>query len=116
MLYLQIHTTHHTYMLFEYGGMLYMNLEEIFRQRTAYSMGVCGGLAFIIIGCLNNVIPWSMSLLKQCLIGGICIVTPLELIFGELINRTYEIWHYRTLLLNFVYHLQSYGVLCHWLL
>ena len=88
-------------MLFTYGGMVYMTLEEIFRQRTAYSMGVCGGLAFIIIGCLNNVIPWSMSLLKQCLIGGICIVTPLEFIFGELINRTYEIWDYRAMPLNF---------------
>ena len=88
-------------MLFAYGGMIYMTLEEIFRQRTAYSMGICGGLAFIIIGCLNNVIPWSMSLIKQCLIGGICIVTPLELIFGELFNRTYEIWDYRAIPLNF---------------
>ena len=88
-------------MLFAYGGMIYMTLEEIFRQRTAYSMGICGGLAFIIIGCLNDVIPWSMSLIKQCLIGGICIVTPLEFSFGELFNRTYEIWDYRAISLNF---------------
>ena len=87
--------------LFTYGGFVYMTLEMLFRQRTAYSMGICGGLAFIIIGCLNNLIPRSMSLLKQCLIGGICIVTPVELIFGELFNRTYEIWDYREMPLNF---------------
>ena len=87
--------------LFTYGGFVYMTLEMLFRQRTAYSMGICGGLAFIIIGCLNNLIPWSMSLLKQCLIGGICVVTPLELLFGEIVNTTYEIWDYREMPLNF---------------
>ena len=74
-------------MLFAYGGMLYMTLEEIFRQRTAYSMGICGGLAFIIIGCLNNIIPWSMSLIKQCLIVCICVVTPVELILVFIVKQ-----------------------------
>ena len=87
--------------LFTYGGFVYMTLEMLFRQRTAYSMGICGGLAFIIIGCLNNLIPRSMSLLKQCLIGGICVVTPLELLFFFFLNTTYEIWDYREMPLNF---------------
>ena len=82
-------------MLFSYGGMVYMTLEILFRQRTAYSMGVCGGLAFIIIGCLNNIIPWSMSLIRQSLIGGICVITPLELFFGLIVNQNHTIWDYR---------------------
>lgn len=88
-------------MLFSYGGMLYMTLEMLFRQRTAYSMGIVGGLAFIIIGCLNNIIPWSMSLIKQCLIGGICVITPFEYLFGILVNKDYSIWDYRLTPLNF---------------
>ncbi len=88
-------------MLFSYGGIVYMTLEEIFRQRTAYSMAICGGLAFIIIGCLNNIIPWSMSLVKQCLIGGICVVTPLELIFGLIVNQNHAVWDYREVPLSF---------------
>lgn len=88
-------------MLFSYGGTVYMTLEEIFRQRTAYSMGVVGGLAFIIIGCLNNIISWSISLIKQCLIGGLCVITPLELISGMIVNQNHNVWDYRKVPLSF---------------
>ena len=64
-------------------------------------MWVCGGLAFVIIGCLNNVITWSMSLFKQCLIGGICVVTPVELIFGLIVNQNHNVWDYRNMPLSF---------------
>lgn len=88
-------------MLFSYGGMMYMTLETLFRCKTAYAMGVCGGLAFVIIGCINNIIPWSMSLVKQCMIGGVCVVTPLELFFGLLFNQNHNIWDYREIPLSF---------------
>ena len=88
-------------MLFAYGGIIYMTLEMLFRGHTDYYMSLCGGLAFILIGGLNNFIPWSMSFIKQCLIGGLCIITPLEYLFGILINQDYSIWDYREMPLNF---------------
>ena len=87
-------------MLFAYGGILYMTLEMLFRGHTDYYMSICGGFAFVLIGGLNNFIPWNMSFIKQCLIGGLCIITPLEYLFGILINQDYSIWDYRGIPLN----------------
>lgn len=87
-------------LLFCYGGMLYMTIEMLFRNRTSYYMGLCGGLAFLFIGCLNNFISWDMPFVLQCLIGGLFIITPLEYIFGILFNQTYNIWDYRDIPIN----------------
>lgn len=88
--------------LFSYGGMLYMILELIVRGRTHYLMSFCGGLCFVLIGMINEFISWDMSLTKQAIIGGIFIITPVELLFGILFNNTYDIWDYRNLKLNFL--------------
>lgn len=87
--------------LFSYGGMIYMCLELLFRHKTHYTMAFCGGFAFVIIGCINNVISWDISLVKQCLIGGICVITPLEYLFGILFNQDYSIWCYKDIILNY---------------
>lgn len=95
-------------LLFSYGGMVYMCLELLFRGRTDPTMAFCGGLAFIIIGGLNNFIPWEMSFIKQCLIGGVLVITPLEYIFGILFNQDYSIWDYRMLPFNLQGHICLY--------
>lgn len=88
-------------LLFSYGGMVYMCLELLFRGRTDPIMAFCGGLCFICIGGINNFIPWEMSFIKQCFIGGFLIVTPIEYIFGILFNQDYHIWNYCSTPLNF---------------
>lgn len=88
------------FMLFCCGGMTYMTIEMVYRGYSDYTMAVLGGMAFAFIGCINNFIPWKMSLINQCLVGGILIVTPLEYLFGILFNQTYTIWDYRNIPLN----------------
>lgn len=81
--------------LFSYGGMLYVCIELVFRGRSDVSMMFCGGLCFLGIGLINQIIPWEMALWKQCIIGGFLIVTPIEYIFGLLFNSDYSVWDYR---------------------
>ena len=88
------------FMLFCCGGMTYMTIEMVYRGYSDYTMAGLGGMAFAFIGCINNFIPWKMSLINQCLVGGILIVTPLEYLFGILFNQTYTIWDYRNIPLN----------------
>ena len=81
--------------LLSYGGMLYVCIELIFRGRSDISMMFCGGLSFVFIGLINNIIPWEMPLWIQSIIGGFLIVTPLEYIFGLLFNQGFTVWDYR---------------------
>ena len=81
--------------LLSYGGMLYVCIELLFRGRSDVSMMFCGGLSFVFIGLINNIIPWEMPLWIQSIIGGFLIVTPLEYIFGLLFNQDFTVWDYR---------------------
>lgn len=92
--------------LFTVGGCLYYLIE--FLWKTLVSHGIChwsmfllGGLCFLIIGGINEYIPWEMSLLKQSLIGS-AIITGLEFIFGVILNiwLNMGIWNYSNLPLN----------------
>lgn len=86
--------------LFSYGGMLYVCIELMFRGRSDITMMFCGAISFVLIGLLNQIIPWKMSLLVQSIICGFLIVTPIEYLFGILFNQNFNIWDYRTQLFN----------------
>ncbi len=77
-----------------YGGFMYVTIELLYRQFSTIEMMYAGALAFIFCGLINIIIPWEMSLIKQALIGGFLIITPLEYLFGILFNRDYRIWCY----------------------
>lgn len=64
-------------------------------------MFLLGGLCFILIGGLNNYIPWEMSIIKQGIIGAL-IVTSLEFIFGLVLNLYLNlgIWDYSNMPFN----------------
>lgn len=81
--------------LFSYGGMLYVCIELMFRGRSDITMMFCGAISFVLIGLLNQIIPWKMSLLVQSIICGFLIVTPIEYLFGILFNSNFTIWDYR---------------------
>ena len=81
--------------LLSYGGMLYVCIELLFRGRSDISMMFCGGLSFVFIGLINNIIPWEMPLWIQSIIGGFLVVTPLEYIFGLIFNQDLTVWDYR---------------------
>lgn len=86
--------------LFYLGGMAYCALELGWRGRTHSSMFVTGGLCFLLIGGLQKV-PSPLPPLPRALIGA-GIITMLELGCGLMVNRSYAVWDYRTMPLNFL--------------
>ena len=79
--------------LFYLGGSIYMALELLWRGRTHGSMFLAGGTCFLLIGHQGE-LPNPLPLLARALIGA-GIVTMVELGFGLLANRSYQVWDYR---------------------
>ena len=73
------------YFLFYFYGATYVTIEVFFRERSHWTMFLLGALCGILIGKLNEFIPWEMSFILQCIIGGL-IVTILEFIWGYILN------------------------------
>lgn len=86
--------------LFYLGGCAYMGLELLWRGRSHGSMFVAGGACFLLIGQLNHVRP-RLPLLPRAVVGA-GIVTMVELGIGLLVNRSYEVWDYRSRAGNFL--------------
>jgi len=87
--------------LFLIGGVTYCCIEILWRGYTHWTMGVLGGFCFVIIGGLNNYIPWTMKLWKQALIGSL-VVTSCEFVFGIILNLFLglHIWNYSNIPFN----------------
>ena len=92
--------------LFTVGGSIYYLIEFVYKTFVSggilhWSMLLLGGLCFLIIGALNEKLPWEMSIIKQGLIGAI-IVTVLEFVFGIVLNTILKlnIWDYSHLPFN----------------
>lgn len=81
--------------LFEAGGLLYLLLELFWRGWTHWTMFFLGGLCFVGLGLINEVLPWEMPLWKQVLIGA-CIITGLEFVTGCVVNLWlgWGVWDY----------------------
>ena len=83
--------------MFCIGGGMYILLELLWRGRSHISMFLLGGTCFLILGQLAR-LPLPRPVLA---IAGAALVTLLELLTGLLVNRSYHIWDYRTVPLNF---------------
>ena len=80
-----------------------MGIEMAFRGFTHWSMGIVGGICFIIIGGLNNYYDREMPIVKMCFLGTI-IITALELCAGIVLNLQMHlhIWDYSHMPFNFM--------------
>ncbi len=92
--------------LFSIGGFIYYIIEMVYKGITKgisshWTMFIVGGLCFICIGLINNLISWTMPLWKQMFIGSI-LVTIIEFISGYIINiwLNWGVWDYSMLPLN----------------
>lgn len=87
--------------LISIGGLAYMTIELLYRGYSHWTMFYVGGLAFWMIGCINEYIEWSMPLWKQMAIGSL-IITSLELVSGIIINMIlgWDVWDYSQLPFN----------------
>ncbi len=83
------------------GGSTYVLLELIFRGYSHFSMFLLGGVMFLLIGGMNNWLPWSMSLVRQCFLGMLAI-TAAEFVSGCVLNLWLglAIWDYSNMPYN----------------
>lgn len=71
--------------LWTIGGLLYIALEILWRGYSHWTMFVLGGLCFIGLGLINEILPWDMPLWQQVLIGA-CLITALEFLTGCVVD------------------------------
>ena len=76
------------------GGLVYMGIEILWRGHTHWTMGVLGGLCFVLIGLLDEWQDHPPMLLQM--VQGAAIVTALELLVGLIVNRWlgWDVWDY----------------------
>lgn len=89
------------FILIAIGGLIYSFIEIIYRGYTHWTMVLVGGLAFYLIGRINEHIEWDMPIYKQMAIGS-AIITTLEFITGGIVNLILEwnVWDYSNMPLN----------------
>lgn len=77
------------------GGLIYVLIELFWRGHSHWTMFLLGGACFLVLGLINEVIPWDMSLQLQAFMGA-CIVTALEFLTGCLVNLWlgWGVWDY----------------------
>lgn len=91
------------------GGTIYYFIEYIWKNFISiggichWSMFLLGSLCFILIGLINEFLPWDTSIIIQGIIGS-SIITITELIFGVILNiyLKLNIWNYSTMPFNFL--------------
>ena len=88
-------------LLFVFGGLMYMGAEILFRGYTHFSMFFVGGLCFVLVGGINEKLPWNMAFVSQMMIASL-LVTAVEFIAGVILNLVLGlgVWDYSTLPYN----------------
>ena len=86
-------------LLFCFGFTVYEVIEMLYRGRTYWWSGVMGGIAFVLIGMVNELIAWEIPLIIQSVVGG-GIVAVIEYTIGMLFNTGYYMWDYRVMTFN----------------
>ena len=77
---------------------MYIMLELAWWGWTHWTMFALGGLCFVCLGLINEVIPWETPLWRQVVIGA-CIITALEFLTGCVVNLwlEWDVWDYSQL-------------------
>lgn len=77
------------------GGAIYCCMELLWRGYTHWTMYLLGGICFVALGLINEILPWDTPLTVQMLIGAV-IITALEFITGCVVNLWlgWDVWHY----------------------
>lgn len=95
-------------LLFLVGYCTYISIEVTYRNISYPIMGICGGLAILLLDKINDNISWNVDLCLQGLCGS-ALITFFELIIGEIALHTSLLpvmWDYSNVSLNFD------GVIC----
>lgn len=87
--------------LFCTGGLSYLLIEILYRGHTHWTMSILGGICFVLMGLINNILGFETSLILQMFISAL-IITVLEFLSGLLLNvyLGLNIWDYSHLPFN----------------
>lgn len=87
--------------LFLIGGLIYLAIELLWRGYSHPSMFILGGICFVFVGLINQVLPRNTGILWQSLIGA-TFITAAEFITGLIVNvwLGLHVWDYSSLPLN----------------
>lgn len=87
--------------LFLTGGFAYFYIEILYRGFSHFSMIICGGLAFILCGAINQLMQFKVSVISQMILS-MFIITALEFITGYIVNiqLNWNVWDYSGLPFN----------------
>lgn len=93
--------------MFIVGFCVYITIETVFRGYSFWQMGICGGLAVVILDKINDRISWDTDTIVQCLCGAL-LITAMELVIGLCVKWAGlpPMWDYSNMPLNFC------GVIC----
>ena len=90
--------------LFLVGFCVYITMEVIYKGGYSHwTMGVCAGLAIVLLDKINDCISWDVDILIQCSLG-MFLVTGMELAIGLIFQNTNLLpvmWDYSNMPLNF---------------
>ena len=83
------------------GGAIYYLIELLWRGYSHWTMAVLGGLCFLVVGIINEVLDWDTPLWQQAIYGA-AIITVLELGAGIILNLLLglDIWDYSSIPCN----------------
>ena len=91
------YTIAETLILWIIGGLVYLLIELLYRGRTHWTMGIVGGLCFVLIGLINerHTKEKYLAIESQAVLGA-AVVTLVELLSGIVINRIlgWNVWDY----------------------
>lgn len=93
--------------LFTVGFITYCGIELLWRGYTYPLMGVCGGIAILLLDQINNKISWNVDILFQGTLGSL-LITIFEYIIGTLSIKGIlpKMWDYSNMPLNYK------GIIC----
>lgn len=94
--------------LFLIGFCVYITIEVIYKGGYSHwLMGLCAGIAILLLDKINNYVSWDVDILLQCLLGSL-LITLMELIIGKLFISGYlpVMWDYSSVPLNYQ------GIIC----
>lgn len=81
--------------MFFTGGFIYCGIEILSRGFSHISMLITGGICFLLVGAVENLLGESASVVAQMLVCGL-MITLVEFLVGMLVNRQMHlnVWDY----------------------
>lgn len=85
------------------GGLIYVLIEMLWRGYSHWTMFIVGGICFVLIGAINEIFTFDMSLILQMAVSSI-LITGVEFISGCIINRWlgWNVWDYSDMPFNII--------------